>query len=151
MNNIYTPDHRGHCVGDFDPIFDYGVPPNTTISQSREEKKEPSKCQGTKKDAGKLRFDILPAEALLEVVKVITYGENKYPSLTDSEGNTVLNWKKLSDPQNRFFSAGQRHMYADRIGEDTDEESGYYHLAHAISNLIFMLQLKIEEKKEYKV
>lgn len=104
--------------------------------------------KGTKYDQDKLRFDILPSEALLEVVKVITYGEKKYPSLSDSSGNTVLNWKKLSDPQNRFFSAGQRHIYSDRIGEELDQETGYYHLAHAISNLMFQLQLKIEKNKK---
>ena len=103
--------------------------------------------QGTKQDSSKLRFDILPAEALLEVVKVITYGEKKYPSLVDSNGNTVLNWKKLPDAQNRFFSASQRHIYADRIGEELDDESGCYHLAHAVSNLMFQLQLKIENKR----
>ena len=121
--------------------------PIEVIKQSVVPQESPQNAlQGSKYDKDKLRFDILPAEALIEIIKVVTYGENKYPSLMGEDGKLILNWKKLDNAQERFFSAGQRHIYADRLGEDTDDESGLWHLAHACSNLIFKLQLKIEEQ-----
>jgi hypothetical protein len=44
----------------------------------------------------------------------------------------------------RYFDASQRHTWAHWRGELRDEETGYYHLAHAICNLMFLLQDKLD-------
>lgn len=105
---------------------------------------EPTKTTGTKHDSDKPRFDLVPPDALLATTRVITYGENKYPSI-----NGVQNWRLLDNVNQRLFAAAQRHLWAYQSGEKIDE-SGENHLAHAISSLMFMLQLDIENKDERK-
>jgi len=70
----------------------------------------------------KLRFDLLPVDALIEVVKIYNYGAKKYPSDRNWEGG--LFWS-------RVFGSLQRHSWAFWNGEDLDKESGLSHLAHA--------------------
>jgi len=84
--------------------------------------------KGMKFDKGKDRWDLVPIDEFKEVVEVITYGANKY---NDS------NWKKIS--KERYFAALMRHIVAWRQGELTDKESGKLHLAHAISNALFIM------------
>lgn len=96
---------------------------------------------GRKYDQGKPMYDLLPALALEEVVKVLTYGANKYNEPIDEE-----NWRKVNKPHSRYFSAAQRHLWAAKRGEELDE-SGLHHIAHAITSLMFILQLKLERKQ----
>lgn len=83
-----------------------------------------------KYDQGKLRYDLMPAKVLEQVVDVLTYGANKY---SDN------NWHKCPD-QNRYYAAAMRHIQAWRQGEILDKESGKPHLAHAICCLTFLLE-----------
>lgn len=85
---------------------------------------------GRKDDKGKLRWDLLPFKALREVVKVLTFGAEKYQE---------NNWKKVEEPQKRYFAAAMRHLSAWHDGEAGDSETGVSHLAHAICCLLFML------------
>lgn len=94
---------------------------------------------GEKFDTGKERWDLLPLEALKEVVEVLTYGAAKY------EPN---GWKRVPDGENRYYAAQQRHSVANRLGEDFDEESNLLHLAHEACNALFRLQLKIDQLQE---
>lgn len=94
---------------------------------------------GVKFDKGKPRWDLLPLEAVEEVVKVMTFGANKY---------TPDGWKTVEDAENRYFAAQMRHSVANRLEEETDPESGLLHLAHEACNAIFRLQLKLESYKE---
>ena len=102
---------------------------------------------GRKYDAGKPRYDLIPADALEEVAKVLTAGAVKY---------APENWRYVEDPQNRYFSAAQRHMWATKRGEEMDvgtEEApgtGCWHDACAIASLMFKLQLKIEAANKVK-
>lgn len=89
---------------------------------------EPS--EGAKNDAEKWRWDLLPWDAVEEVVKVLTYGARKY---------SVDNWKLVPRARDRYFSAAMRHLVAWRKGEKVDGEWGFSHLAHAICCLIFLL------------
>jgi hypothetical protein len=69
----------------------------------------------------KLRFSLLPIEAVMELLKAYEYGAKKY---SDN------NWKK-GLPFSTVFNALLRHVWAWWRGEDRDPESGCHHLAHA--------------------
>jgi hypothetical protein len=94
--------------------------------------------EGTKYDEGKPRYDLLPAEALEQIVNVYTYGVGKYDA---------HNWRKGMS-LSRLFSASMRHLWAFWRGEDIDRESGLYHLAHAAFSVCGMLQFVLEGRKE---
>lgn len=100
------------------------------------------KPEGRKYDSGKPMYNLLPADALEEVVKVLTYGSVKYNEPAHEE-----NWRKVEYPEQRYFAAMQRHVWAIRKGEMNDPESGISHYAHAITSLMFLLQAQIEANK----
>jgi len=77
--------------------------------------------QGVKYDKDKLRWDLLPTEALEELVKVYTMGAKKYED---------RNWEK-GIKYTRIFAAIMRHAWGWFKGEDKDLESGLHPLAHA--------------------
>ena len=142
------------------------VPPDEkTNEEIYNERMEPD-TKFTKDDSGKPRFDLLPAssahvidssimkmyvialtskdiEKLLDlsehirssiwdVVEVLTHGAEKY---SDN------NWKTAKD-NNRYWSALGRHLFAyDLDNNSMDEESGFTHGAHAMCNIIFLLEL----------
>lgn len=111
-------------------------------------KQMPSGSLGRKYDEGKPMYNLLPADALEEVVKVLTAGAIKYNEPIDQE-----NWRYVDNPDARYFAASQRHQWAHKRGElmdnGTPEKPGTkcYHLACAITSLMFMLQLEIEKAK----
>lgn len=93
---------------------------------------QPRLAVGVKHDTGKLRYDLVPAKALAEVVAVLTHGASKY----DDE-----NWYKvLKEPNGprRYYAAVMRHLEAWRQGEVVDKETGLHHLAHATCCLMFL-------------
>ena len=91
---------------------------------------------GVKHDQGKPKFSLVPPLAELEVVKVLTFGAEKY---------APDNWKKI-DPI-RYVDAAGRHINAHRRGETADAESGLHHLAHAICCLMFQLEKALESEQ----
>ena len=94
----------------------------TPINQSEE---------GRKDDAGKLRMDLIPPEAMLALGKVVTYGAGKYgPN----------NWRGVEIE--RYEAAMLRHYAAWKMGEEFDPESGIHHLSHMLCNAAFMVALK---------
>ena len=96
------------------------------------------KNTGWKFDQGKLMYELMPKEALEGVVRVLTYGANKY---------APHNWKKVT-PVYRYYGALLRHLEAARTGEWTDAESGLPHLDHAMCCLVFMRELLKNHNKE---
>lgn len=90
-----------------------------------------SVMKGVKYDNGKLRYDLIPAQALDDVVKVLTFGAAKY---------APDNWRKVDDAESRYFAAAQRHLWAWQRGEQNDPETGVNHLAHAACCLLFLLE-----------
>ena len=90
---------------------------------------------GVKYDEGKPQFSLMKHEALLEMVAVLTYGAKKY---------SPDNWKKLENARQRYFDAANRHMWEWFGGEERDQESGLHHLAHAMSSLMFLIQMDID-------
>lgn len=97
---------------------------------------------GRKYDKGKNLYNLIPPHALDEVVKVLTFGAVKYNEPIDQE-----NWRLVSNPEQRYFAAAQRHLWAIRRGEPIDPESGISHYAHAITSLLFLLQLELEKEQ----
>ena len=78
-----------------------------------------SKNEGKKLDDRKLRYDLIPAEALEALAEVYTLGARKYGD------NNYLNGIKYS----RVYAALVRHLQAFWQGESIDPDDGQYHLA----------------------
>jgi hypothetical protein len=115
------------CNGEnsnFEPISDMYVRAANIIEQEQRQD-EP----GKKYDHGKPRYDLLPPDVLAEVVKIFTDGAEKYGERNWEAG---MSWS-------RPFAAAMRHLWAFWDRQNIDPESGSPHLAHAIVNLIFLM------------
>lgn len=86
--------------------------------------------QKYKKDAGKLRMDLIPPSAIRALATVLTYGANKYFEST---------WRNV-EPY-RYKAALLRHIVAWMEGERLDAESQLPHLYHALTNLAFLIDM----------
>jgi len=84
---------------------------------------------GIKYDTSKPKWELLPYDALTEVVKVMTYGAIKYEPRNWEKG---MSWS-------RVFSSLQRHLSLWFHGEDLDDESEMNHLAHAACCVLYLL------------
>src|SRR3990170_2880042 len=80
-------------------------------------------------DQGKVRWDLMPWEALEAVARVITAGAAKYGE---------RNWEG-GYAWGRLFGAAMRHLSKWWLGEDRDPETGESHLAHAACCVLFLL------------
>lgn len=78
---------------------------------------------------GKIRPSLIPPGALIEVLKVLEMGAQKYSPWNWTKG---LNYLSVCDSLDR-------HVLAFKGGEDKDPESGLYHAAHIIVNALFLL------------
>ena len=85
--------------------------------------------EGRKDDQGKLRYDLLPPDALEALAEIFTDGAAKYGEKNWSKG---MAWS-------RPYAAAQRHLWQWWSGVDIDEESSRNHLAHAAVNILFLL------------
>lgn len=83
-----------------------------------------------KNDLGKLRYDLVPINALEELTKVLTFGAKKYAD---------RNWEK-GFKWGVVYAALMRHITAWWRGEDIDPESGLSHLSHAMCNIAFLIE-----------
>lgn len=82
-------------------------------------------------DGDKVRYDLVPPSTTKALAEVLTFGARKY------EPN---NWKKCTELW-RYEAAMLRHIEAYRSGEILDVDSGLPHLAHAMTNLAFLIEL----------
>lgn len=87
----------------------------------------------------KAQMELLPAEAMLEVGRVLAFGAAKYGS---------YNWMHADRSGGSDVGAAIRHILKDLAGQQLDEESGLYHLAHAITRLLFVLEGDITDGTE---
>lgn len=88
-----------------------------------------------KYDDGKIQMGLVHsglAKPLAEIGEILTYGARKYKANS---------WQNLKDGIERYFNALYRHLNAYHLGEERDQESGKRHLAHAATNLLFLLHL----------
>lgn len=86
---------------------------------------------------GKPRWELIPLDAVEEIVKVYTMGAEKYAPNA---------WKDIPDAYDRYKAAMLRHVTAYDKGERIDKESGLSHLAHAAWNAIAILWLDMNNK-----
>jgi hypothetical protein len=92
-------------------------------------------AEGTKHDAEKPRYDLIPFKALGVTVDVLTFGAGLYGA---------ENWRKVAQARARYFAAALRHLTAWWLGERNDAKSGKPHLGHAICCLMFLAELEQE-------
>jgi len=90
-----------------------------------------------KHDQGKARYDRIPPHALDAVAQVLRFGADKYG---EDDG-----WRRVERARSRYFAATMRHAWAWMRGESLDPESGLPHLAHAITSLMFVLDVELSE------
>ena len=86
---------------------------------------------GRKFDGDKLEYGLVPPIGFKAVVEILTIGAQKY----DRD-----NWKHVPDGKRRYFDAAMRHLWDWKSGDKYDEETSKNHLAHAICNLMFLLE-----------
>jgi len=103
--------------------------------------KDNTETIGRKFDSGKLRYGLTPPLALKEMVRVLTFGAEKYEP---------DNWKYVEDSKHRYFDALMRHAWAWKEGEVLDQETGLHHLAHALCCLSFLYEHDIKYSKDEK-
>ena len=82
-------------------------------------------------DTDKLRYDLVPPKSIELLAEVLTFGAKKYKP---------NNWRENKDLA-RYEGALLRHIQAWRLGEKLDPETKLPHLAHALTNLVFLLEL----------
>ena len=76
--------------------------------------------EGIKHDQDKPKMDLLDADALEGLARVLTFGAKKY---------AAHNWRN-GIPNSRLIGAMLRHIFAIMRGEFTDPESGLPHIDH---------------------
>ncbi|KKN71189.1 hypothetical protein LCGC14_0423520 [marine sediment metagenome] len=84
---------------------------------------------GFKFDKGKLRYDLIPTEAMKALATILTSGAEKY---SDRNWEGGMSWQ-------RVYASLMRHLVAFESGEDLDPESGELHMAHALCNVVFLV------------
>lgn len=127
--------------------------------------------EGLRYNSGKLRYDLLPQNALKEVVDVYTKGAHKYSIYQDEEGREIkgsdisfeeaVKYKKIYDGGNNWrlglpwmetMAAVERHQNKWKSGTDFDEELGTYHLANAIWGQLALLEFyKTHPEKDNRI
>lgn len=86
--------------------------------------------QAKRDNKGKPKLSMLPKEPLVQITRVLEFGEAKYDR---------NNWRK-GLPYTSVIDSALRHLHSFLEGEDTDHESGISHIAHAATNMVFLLQ-----------
>tara|TARA_R110002012_G_scaffold269646_2_gene453774 strand:+ start:83 stop:379 length:297 start_codon:yes stop_codon:yes gene_type:complete len=89
--------------------------------------------ESAKHDQDKPRYDLLPATAIDELAKTLTFGANKY---------SANSWQSVENGLDRYRAALLRHTFAIQRGELLDEESGLQHSAHAMCCAAFIVELE---------
>lgn len=91
---------------------------------------------------GKLRYELLPVNALRDVVEVYTKGAEKY-TIRDEQGKVVEdganNWRSGLSWMDMLASI-ERHIESFKAGEDIDPDLGTKHLANAAWGLLGILE-----------
>lgn len=85
---------------------------------------------GQRKNNNKLRYDLAPAFAQQEYVRVLTEGSKKY---ADRNWENGMTWSSV-------IASLERHLAAFKRGEDFDPETGCYHTAQIMTNSAFITQ-----------
>lgn len=79
---------------------------------------------------GKNRIGLVPAYSIEQIARVFTVGAEKYGADNYRKG---MKWSKCVDSL-------ERHLNAFKQGIDYDEETNLLHLAHAATNIMFLIE-----------
>lgn len=104
------------------------TPEMQAILVKKQELEKTILLEGSKKDDGKSRWELVAYDAVEGVVKVLTFGAKKY---------AARNWEK-GIMYGRVFGAIMRHLWKWWMGENNDEETGLSHLDHAMCEIMFL-------------
>jgi hypothetical protein len=85
---------------------------------------------GLRYNNGKVRFDLISPFAEEQLAKVLTLGAEKYAPRNWESG---MKWTTV-------LQSLLRHVHAFKKGEDYDSETGLLHMAHAMCNIMFLLE-----------
>lgn len=88
------------------------------------------KGTGKRYNEGKLRYDLVPAFAQEQYVKVLTNGSIKYGDWNWSKG---MNFSTV-------IASLERHLAAIKQGHDFDEDSSLLHSSHIMCNAAFLTE-----------
>ena len=105
-------------------------------TQDKIESHPQKKVIGLKFDGDKPKWELLPLDAVEEIVKVMTMGARKY---------APNNWQHVDDGENRYTAAMFRHMTAISKGEVIDQESGLPHISHVACNALFLTWFELHK------
>lgn len=92
--------------------------------------------EGIKHDQLKIRWDLVPFDAVNEIAKILTFGAVKYEA---------RNWEK-GMAWSRAFGAMMRHLTRWFHGQDNDKETQLTHLANAGCCLFFLISWELRKK-----
>lgn len=92
--------------------------------------------EGLNYDEGKSRVDLIPAAAIEAAGRVFANGAGKY---ADRNWENGMAW-------GRQYASLQRHLLAFWRGEDYDAESGEPHLAHALTRLMMLYAMWLNDR-----
>lgn len=73
--------------------------------------------RGLRYNAGKVRVDLLPPDAMMALAQLMTINEHKYPD---------RNWEK-GMPLSDILASAERHLLALKAGEDIDPTDNQHH------------------------
>ena len=130
INCSKCPEHpEKNCrVIDTHSIHEHTMPGNTF--HEYEDLVNSSLETGTHHDQGKPSLALLSRISLEDTARVMDFGAAKYSTHNWHKG---ISWTAI-------MSSALRHLYAFNDGEDLDEESGLSHLAHAMCDVMFLLE-----------
>ena len=97
------------------------------------------KKKGLKFDSGKPPMELISYYAMEELAKTLEFGRLKYSAWNWSDG--IL--------YSRVISAAERHIGKWKSREDLDDETGLSHLAHAMCNIMFLLDYEARGLKQF--
>lgn len=92
-----------------------------------------------KQKKGKLPMHLILWKPVKWLVKIRMYGLKKYPNAENYKNVDTLDW----------YDACLRHLIAWGEQEFEDKESGYPHLAHALCNLCYLMEITSPSVEEF--
>lgn len=95
--------------------------------------------EGRKDDAGKLRMDLIPPEAIFAIADILTSGAGRYGDRNWEQGITF----------GRVFAAVMRHLWHWWARHGVDPDSGRSHLWHALVGVAFLVTFEAREMAQF--
>ena len=98
---------------------------------------------GKKDDSHKIKWRLIPWDAMREITRVLMFGAYEKPQKDGSKGYGPDNWRLVPDAKNRYSEALIRHVLAYWVDGETRDEDNLHHLACAGCCVLFLLALDL--------